>query len=145
MLWDTKEKSAIVHWGKVGETGENKELKSGFFGDYKKTVQNEIQKKRSEGYKEIADDDHSFLEIEQVVDGFGTEEDLDKRHRLEEVMDEFLGWNGLGYCDGGSIGSGTMEVGCVVVDFDTAKRAIGEHLKGTKYADYSRIFQMDTD
>jgi predicted DNA-binding WGR domain protein len=143
--WDTQKKSAIIHWGKVGETGQSKELKSGFFSDYKKTVQKEIEQKRSEGYKEIADDDQAFLEIEYVVDGFGTEEDLGKRHRLEEVMDEFLGWTGLGYCDGGSIGSGTMEVGCIVVDFEIAKRAIEEHLKETEYANYTRIFQLDTD
>jgi predicted DNA-binding WGR domain protein len=144
-IWDTQEKSAIIHWGKVGEPGESQELKSGFLSDYKKTVQKEISRKRNEGYEEIADDDHAFLEIEYMVDGFGTEEDLDKRHRLEEMMDDFLGWSGLGYCDGGSIGSGTMEVGCVVVDFEIAKKAIEDHLKGTEYADYSRIFQLDTD
>jgi len=28
--------------------------------------------------------------------------------------------------DGGSIGSGTMEAGCIVVDFDIAKKIIEE-------------------
>ena len=42
-------------------------------------------------------------------------------------MDEVLGWTGLGHTDGGSIGSGTMEVGCVVVDFEIAKKVIEEH------------------
>jgi hypothetical protein len=46
----------------------------------------------------------SFLEIEYIIDGFGTEQDLDKRHKLEERMDEVLGWTGPGHTDGGSIG-----------------------------------------
>ena len=34
-----------------------------------------------------------------------------------------LNWGtGLGHTDGGSIGNGTMEVGCIVVDFDIAKK-----------------------
>ena len=71
----------------------------------------------------------------------GTPKDLEKRHALEERMNETLGWTGVGHCDGGSIGSGTMEVCCFVVDFDTAKRVIEEDLKGTKFADYSRIYE----
>ena len=61
-------------------------------------------------------------------------------HELEDRMNETLGWTGLGNCDGGSIGSGTMEVCCFVVDFKTAKRVIEEDLKNTRFADYSRIY-----
>ena len=53
-------------------------------------------------------------------------------------MDETLGWTGLGHCDGGSIGSDTMEVCCLVVDFDTAAKAIEADLRGTEFADYTR-------
>lgn len=69
----------------------------------------------------------------------GDVEDLDKRHRLEDKMNETLGWTGLGMCDGGSIGSGTMEVCCYVVDFDIAKRVIEEDLKGTEFEGYTKI------
>ena len=75
--------------------------------------------------------------IEYPVDGMGTTKDLDKRHKLEERMNETLGWTGLGNCDGGSMGSGTMEVCCFVVDFKIAKRVIEEDLKSTKFGDYS--------
>ena len=34
------------------------------------------------------------------------------------MLNEGLGWTGLGCCDGGSIGSGTMEACCYVVDFE---------------------------
>ncbi|MFT4668158.1 MAG: hypothetical protein ACI9XB_005138 [Gammaproteobacteria bacterium] len=74
---------------------------------------------------------------------FGSEEDLDKRHRLENRINETLGWTGLGHTDGGSIGSGTMEVGCMVVDFDVAKKVIIEDLKNTEFENFSRIFKME--
>jgi len=46
---------------------------------------------------------------------------------------------------GGSIGSGTMEVGCRVVDFEIAKKVIQDNLKGTEFGDYSRIHQIDNE
>lgn len=143
--WDKDEKSAIVHWGIVGETGQDKEVKGGLFSNFRKTVQKEIDEKLKEGYAEFNEDNYAFIEIEYKIDGFGTDNDLNKRHRLEEKMDEVLGWTGLGHTDGGSIGSGTMEVGCVVVDFVTAKKVIEEQLKDTEFGDFSRIFKMDNE
>jgi hypothetical protein len=141
--WDKDEKTAVVHWGVVGQIGQSKEVKSGFFSSFRKEVQKEIEKKLIEGYGEFNGDKYEFLEIEYSIEGFGTEQDLEKRHRLEEKMDEVLGWTGLGHTDGGSIGSGTMEVGCIVVDFDIAKQVIEEKLKGTEFSNYSRIFKID--
>ena len=143
--WDKDEKTAIVHWGIVGEQGQNKEVSGGLFSNFRKNVQKEIDEKLKEGFREFDQDKVSFLEIEYIIDGFGTEQDLEKRHRLEAKMDEVLGWTGLGHTDGGSIGSGTMEVGCMVVDFDTAKKVIEENLKRTEFGNYSRIFKIDEE
>ncbi|MEO1489379.1 MAG: hypothetical protein AAFR88_08100 [Pseudomonadota bacterium] len=81
--------------------------------------------------------------IEYSVDGMGSEQDLDKRHRLEDRMNETLGWTGLGMCDGGSIGSGSMEVCCFVVDYDLAKRVIEMDVQNTEFRDYTRIYLED--
>lgn len=143
--WDKDEKTAIVHWGIVGEQGENKEVKGGLFSSFRKNVQKEIDQKLKEGYAEFDQDKVSFLEIEYSIEGFGTEQDLAKRHRLEQKMDEILGWTGLGHSDGGSIGSGTMEVGCMVVDFDIAKKVIEKNLKETEFENYSKIFTIDQE
>ena len=78
--------------------------------------------------------------IEFEVDGMGSPEDVDRRHRLQDRMSETLGWTGLGMCDGGSIGSGTMEVCCFVVDFDVAKKVVESDLKRTEFSDYTRIY-----
>ena len=71
---------------------------------------------------------------------WGHRRTLKKRHRLEERMNETLGWSGLGACDGGSIGSGTMEVCNFVVDFETAKAVVVKDLEGTEFANFTRIY-----
>jgi predicted DNA-binding WGR domain protein len=126
--WDKDEKTAVVHWGIVGQRGEDKECyERHCFSNFRKTVQKEIDEKIKEGYAEFDEDKIAFLEVEYKINGFGTEQDLDKRHRLEDHLNELLGWTGLGHVDGGSIGSGTMEAGCMVVDFDIAKKVIEEN------------------
>jgi len=143
--WDKDERTGIVHWGIVGEQGQNKEVKSGLFSNFRKKIQKEIDEKLKEGYVEFDQDKCAFLEIVYTVDGFGTDKDLDKRHRLEERMDSVLGWTGLGHTDGGSIGSGTMEVGCVVVDFDIARNVIEGSLKDTEFSNYSKICKLERE
>lgn len=138
--WNKDEKTAIVHWGIVGQQGQYKEVKNKLFSNFRKIIQKEIDNKLKEGYTEFDEEKIGFLEIEYTVHGFGTDKDLDKRHRLEKYLDEILGQTGLGQCDGGSIGSGTMEVGCMVVDLDIAKKVIEDNLKNTEFGNYSRIF-----
>lgn len=134
-----------VHWGVAGEQGETKEylLPQGQAED--DAVLEALAPAADAGYRPIAIEDHTTLLIEYLVEGMGKREDLDKRHALEERMDETLGWTGLGACDGGSIGSGTMEVCCYVVDFDVAKRTIEADLAGTKFSDFARIYSESED
>jgi len=143
--WDKDEKTTIIHWGPVGQHGEEREIKSEHFSNFREAFQKEIDEKLKEGFAEFNDDNYDFLEIEYEIDGSGTDQDLDKRHRLEQKIDEVLGSTGLGHTDGGSICLGTMEVGCAVVDVDIAKKVIEENLKGTEFGDYSRIFKMDSE
>jgi predicted DNA-binding WGR domain protein len=143
--WETWDHNGMhtVHWGKLGERGQSKELKSSLFRSATKAVQAQIEEKKAEGYQEIPVEEHHVSLIEYAVQGMGTTTDLDKRHRLESRMDEILGWTGLGHCDGGSIGSGTMEVCCLVVDFETAVKVIAAELRDTEFADYTRIYKED--
>lgn len=143
--WETWEHDGVhtIHWGTLGTRGRSREVRSFFFKKASDTVQKEIDQRMAEGFKPIEADDHATLLIEFAVDGMGSSTDLDKRHRLQERMDETLGWTGLGHCDGGSIGSGTMEVCCYVVDFDIAKGVIEANLKNTEFGNYTRIYRED--
>lgn len=138
--WEKDKKKGVIHWGIVGERGTQRQVFSGIFSGFEKIIQKEINKLLKEGYDEVDSDNHYTLLIEYNVEGMGSEEDMEKRHRLENKMDQTLGWTGLGHSDGGSIGSGTMEVSCFVVDFEIAKNVIIQDLKGTEFENYTRIF-----
>jgi hypothetical protein len=141
--WEKDTKTGIIHWGKVGERGTQRQVFSGIFSGYQKIVQKEINKQAAQGYKPIHTADYHKLYIEYKIDGQGTTEDLEKRDRLEHKMNQTLGWTGLGHCDGGSTGSETMEVCCLVVDFEIAKQVIEADLKDTEFDDYIRIFNEE--
>jgi hypothetical protein len=143
--WETWDNDGVhtVHWGTLGTRGDSKELRSTVFKKATHVIQKEIDQRVAEGFAPIDTENHATLLIEFAVNGMGKSTDLDKRHRLQERMDETLGWTGLGHCDGGSIGSGTMEVCCMVVDFDTAKRVIESDLRDTEFSDYTRIYRED--
>jgi hypothetical protein len=144
--WDKNAKTGLVHWGTVGDKGQSKQVESSLFKSFRKIIQSEIDERIKDGYNTVDIDNHYTLLIEYVVDGMGTPEDVEKRTRLQDKMDEVLGWTGLGHCDGGSIGSGTMEVCCYVIDFVTAKRVIEDALVATEFDNYTRIYdENDTD
>ncbi len=128
------------HWGPLGERGESREHRRNKKLSEDENLKHVLKRPIVAGYEPFDTDDHAVLLIEFSINEMGSTEDLGKRHALEERMNETLGWAGLGHCDGGSIGSGTMEVCCLVVDFEIAKRVIKDELKGTKFADYSRIY-----
>ncbi|MEZ9525682.1 hypothetical protein [Enterovibrio norvegicus] len=141
--WDNDDGTHTIHWGLLGTQGESKTVGPSLFKKPEKKIQEEINQLVSNGYREIKQ--KYTLLVEYKVDGFGTGDDLDKRARLHDRMSETLGWTGLGHCDGGSIGSDTMEVCNYVVDFELAKRVIEKDLAGTEFADYTRIYDEDAD
>ncbi len=141
--WDNDDETHTIHWGLLGTRGETKTVKRTLPGKAESQIQSEIDALVRDGFHPIEVDDHRILLVEFQVNGFGTEDDLSKRHRLEDRMNETLGWTGLGHCDGGSIGSGTMEACCYVVDFELAKATVAADLLGTEFGDYTRIYDED--
>lgn len=143
--WDNEQKTKlIIPYGIVGIKGKYDEfdVSPQLYED----IGNKIEQLTQEGYRPIDIDDHAILIVEyNVTDDFGTSEDLEKRHKLQDLLGEILGWTGLGNCDGGSVGAGTMEVCCYVVDFDIAKKVIEEELKNTEFEDYTRIYNESED
>ena len=141
--WSNDDGSHRVHWGELGTTGKSKVLKKSLFHNPQKAIQKEIDELIAIGFSEV---DQTFtLMVEYSADGFGTPEDLDKRARLQDRLNETLGWTGLGHCDGGSIGSDTMEVCNYVVDFEIAKLVIEKDLIGTEFENFTRIYDEDLE
>ena len=141
--WETWEEAPdrhVVHWGELGTRGDSKTITSPSARGAQHIIEEEIKSLIQQGFAPIPTDNHAVLLIEYAIEEMGSLDDLEKRHRLENRMNETLGWTGLGACDGGSIGSGTMEVCNFVVDFDIAKRVIEADLTGTEFADFTRIY-----
>jgi predicted DNA-binding WGR domain protein len=128
------------HWGRVGTNGETRMHTADPQLDDDANIERVLAGVRSRGFEELDEDDERTLLVEYSSNGMGNANDVDKLHRLEDKLNEVLGWTGLGHCDGGSIGSGTMEACCYVADFEVAAAVIREALVGTEFADFSRIY-----
>ena len=100
--WESNDFSHIVHWGVLGTEGQSEELKSSSNFNAEEITQAKIDELIQEGFKPL--EKEYILLIEFKVNEMGSTEDIEKRHRLEARLNETLGWTGLGYCDGGSIG-----------------------------------------
>lgn len=139
--WD-RDHVVFEHRGIVGDEGSTKaHVAAG--RDIDAFIDEILRPARNSGFATVDDDDHATLLIEFTVVGFDSDADLEKRYRLQERMNETLGWRGLGHCDGGSSGSDTMEVCCYVIDFEIAKRVIEADLLGTEFSDFTRIYRED--
>lgn len=116
VYWETWEndRTHTIHWGKVGEVGDSKKLPISLFKNSKRVIRQEIKARRDEGYAEREELD--VLIIQFRLDNWGNSSDLERRQKIESLMNECLGWTGLGHCDGGDIGSGTINIFCLVVD-----------------------------
>lgn len=141
--WDNGNGSHTIHWGILGTRGKSRTIKPTASTTAETTIQKKIDGVVAKGFQPIEPGAHFTLLIEYAIEGMGSGQDIDKRHSLEDRMNETLGWTGLGACDGGSIGSGTMEVCNFVVDFDLAKAVIEQDLAGTEFANYTRIFDAN--
>lgn len=136
--WENPDGSHTVHWGVLGTEGESRVIKKSQQNQKpEEIIQVEIDDVIKQGYAP-AEEEFSLL-IEYQTEGWGSTQDLEKRYGLEDHLNEILGWTGLGICDGGSIGSGTMSVFCYVVDYELAKKIIVDNLKNTEYRDYTLI------
>ncbi len=133
----------VEHWGEIGEEGKIKKHK------FKKKIPNEedikviLQSGIDKGFREIPIEKHKTLILEFNLKKFGIGSYVDKMEKLIYLIDEALSWTGIGNYNRNSIGSGTLELFCDVVDFKKAKEVIEYNLKKTKFSNYSKIHDED--
>lgn len=129
LYWETWEDDdhIIVHQGVVGDIGQSHTFPKS--KESRQAVKKEVAKWRSEGYAELDEGSLFSITIEFGIEGWPSKADLETRHKIEDLMDDCLGWTGLGHCDGGEGGGGSMSVCCMVVDPYLALKPILEELK----------------
>ncbi len=136
-----REDRVIEHEGLCGLGGENRFHHFELLGQAEKIVTNLMAEAKAKGYRSVPSSKQKRLIVEYpVMDHFADTDELDMRNALEEFLDDWTGRLGLGHCDGGSSGLGTMEVCCFVVDFKLAKAALEPILATSAFKDYSRIY-----
>jgi hypothetical protein len=113
-----------IHWGQLGKEGESRELPIIPGINPYDTIKREAKPIRTAGFKPLKRTALRSIVIQYKIGGHGSTDDLDKRVRIEELMNAELGWTGLGHCDGGDIGSGEMNIFCYVADATIAESVI---------------------
>jgi hypothetical protein len=113
--WDNNGE-VTVHWGELGTRGEARTMPVSLSQAGEEVIEAELAAPRTDGFNEIEIDDHFQLVLQYRVEGHGNEEDLEKRYAIEDILNGSLGWTGNGHCDGGQMGSGSMEIFSFVID-----------------------------
>lgn len=131
------ENQVVEHWGDCGERGETSSRPVASPGQAVAALDKLKRDARSRGFAAIPPSRLKGLLVERAIDGFGSREQLEVRHRLQEFLDDRLGWLGLGHCDGGSTGSGSMEAHCLVVDAELALTAVRRELASSAFSDFN--------
>jgi hypothetical protein len=133
--WAAGRGIVVLHWGKLGEKGKTRQLRLGKGERSANVIAKHSEQPRSEGFREIPEEDHAMLVVSYRTPGWGSVKDLDKREKVEAVLNECLGWTGNGHCDGGDIGSGTINAFSLVVDPHLAVAAVVPALRKAKLLD----------
>ena len=134
--WDSED-SIIEHWGACGTLGETRQHRFDDATDRFRIFANLLQSARADGFEPITQEQHQIRVVQRPIDGHGSSNDLERRHALEEWLNQRLGWLGLGHCDGGSSGSGSMEAFCLVVDFEIAANPLATELAASQFDDFA--------
>jgi hypothetical protein len=108
--------TVMVQEGRVGDCGRQRVLAAAEDQSEEEFIQQAADKLRARGYSEIPRGEHHSLVVQYRLPTWGAPEDLAKAGRVEERLNYCLGSTGNGHCTGNDIGSGTVNVHCLVVD-----------------------------
>ena len=122
------ERKLTVHSGIVGESGEEKTTPVPEDEDPDMVIAQAAESLVDAGYDEPDPDALVPLVVQYPLQGKGTGQDFEKRHAVEELLTNVLGWSGNGEVEGGESQPGRMNVFCHVMDAEIAARTLVEVL-----------------
>ncbi|WP_375769740.1 hypothetical protein NR798_02305 [Archangium gephyra] len=123
-----QEATLTVHQGAVGEMGEQRDSPVPADEDPDMVIAQAAEPLVDQGYDEPDPEAMVPLVIQYALQGKGSGQDFQKRHSVEEVLTDALGWTGNGEVEGGETQPGRMNVFCRVMDPDIALRTLLEVL-----------------
>ncbi len=126
----------VTHIGICGERGELSSHPANSLQAQRKLMAAFGDAAAADGFKQMPEERLIGLLVRKALAKAPTEADLRRRHELEDFLNETTGWLGLGHCDGGSIGAGSIEAFCLVVDYEIAAAAISRELAASGFSDF---------
>jgi hypothetical protein len=117
-----------VHSGIVGESGEEKETPVPADEDPDMAIAQAAEPLVDAGYDEPYPENLVPLVVQYALKGKGSGHDFEKRHSVEELLTNVLGWTGNGEVEGGETQPGRMNVFCHVMEPEVAVRTLVEAL-----------------
>jgi hypothetical protein len=130
LYWEAwvHEGTLTVHWGTVGQVGEEKSQPVPPDEDPDMAIAEAAGPLVDAGYDEPEPDAMAPLIVQYAVEGKGTGHDLEKRVAVEELLTDALGWTGNGEVEGGELREGLLQVHCRVMDPEAGVRTVVEAL-----------------
>jgi hypothetical protein len=133
---------AFIRSGKVGEISEVRKFT---MKDPRQAseLMKEIDRVQKTGFTPREMEQMIQVVIHYRLERWGSTEDHDRRVKIEDLMNDCLIPTGLGYCDGGDIGNGTINIFCEVVDAAVAERIIVDKLREANELDGAVIVKRE--
>jgi hypothetical protein len=123
------ERKLYIHQGIIGKECDGEHVvKLGARETAMRAIKRERRQPESKGFHEIPVDEHIMIVIQYGVKGWGSARDLAKRDKVERIVSRLLALTGNGHCDGGDIGSGTINAFFMVIDPEAACQSITDTL-----------------
>jgi hypothetical protein len=129
----------VEHWGTCGERGSTRRHEAADNAKRREVLAALSASAEQDGYRSIAIADHGTIVARRPTVEARWEADLELRYELQKVLDDELGWTGLGHCDGGSTGGGSMEVFCYVVDINAGLSVVNRQLADPRFRGFVAV------
>ena len=121
--------SLTLHWGVVGQTGEEKVLpRPTDEEDPDMILAQAAESLVDEGYDEPDPEALVPLVLQYPLVGKGSGQDFEKRQTAESVLNDTLGWTGNGEVEGAESHEGRMNIYFQVMDVEAALATLREAL-----------------
>ena len=138
--------SVTVCKGKVGELGNIIIFKGSLFSSLRKKYNKEIMEITSHGYKELIEEDYSYLDVE--FDLKSKDYDINCKYYLEvkEFIENILVKTCLGFTifdEFEMYEDEIIRVTCKVVSVDLARDILEKALIKSEFSNYRKIFECD--
>ncbi len=138
----TEGRLIVQHQGIVGEWVREEDVREVRVSRFKRLgvqILQLIKKFERQGYRELNETDYTELVVQFSYEKDQEETVLERRHMMEEVINDGLLHTGNGYCEGGDVGSGTTNTFYHVLDVEAAIALIFEEMKARDVQDEPKI------